>query len=194
MTHPFFSIVMPSYLGEYPNAASNRPSKLRRAVSSVLGQTFCDFELIIVADGCMDTVSIVQEFQDDRIKCFFIEKQPHFSGAVRTKGLREAVGEYICYLDSDDYFENSHLQFLRNQIEKNNRPDFISFSDNLNSGEMAFGKIGTSNICHRNENKYFWPDDYEHDWRFIKEWFLSKELFVGKSGYVVCHVPGVLDA
>lgn len=191
--HPFFSVIMPSYLGDYRNAASNRVIKLRRAIASVLNQTFFDFELIIVSDGCTDTLEIAQEYLDDRIKWFYMKKQKPFAGSVRTMGIHRAKGEYICYLDSDDYFENTHLEFLKDQIEKHNRPKFVHFSDNLNVGELVFGKCGTSNICHDNNKMYYWPDDYNHDWRFILTFFYPEGVFIGKGGYVVCHVPGIID-
>jgi glycosyltransferase involved in cell wall biosynthesis len=190
---PFFSIVMPSYLGLYKNSALNRKDKLVRAIQSALNQTFSDFELIIIADGCSDTVKIANSFDDDRLKCHYIDKQTLFSGSVRNAGILESKGKYICYLDSDDYFKGEHLAFLKEQIDKNNNPDFVHFSDNINSGEMAFAKIGTSNICHHNKKEYFWDDGYEHDWRFIQRWFPNGGVFIGKSGYVVCHVPGVMD-
>jgi glycosyltransferase involved in cell wall biosynthesis len=190
---PFFSIIMPSYLGEYPNAASNRQIKFRRAIESVLSQSFTNFELIIIADGCTDTLEIAQDYYDDRIKCFYMKKQKPFSGAVRTMGIQRSKGEYVCYLDTDDYFKINHLEFIKEGIEKNNKPNFIHFADNLNSGEMAFGRMGTSNICHENNKKYFWPDDYNHDWKFILTYFYPNGIHIGQSGYMVCHIPGKMD-
>lgn len=59
VTEPMFSIVMPSYLGDYNSSAgpsaTNRVEKFIRAVDSVLAQTFGSWELLIVADGCEKT-------------------------------------------------------------------------------------------------------------------------------------------
>ena len=104
---------MPSYLGSYKKAAKDRDNKIVRAIQTVRNQTYEDWELIIIADGCNRTVEIVQRIvdicQDDRIKLLYIDKQPTWSGTVRNTGLRDARGEYACYLDIDDVFQRDHL-------------------------------------------------------------------------------------
>ena len=67
-----FSIVMPSYLATYPGAANNREGKLVRAVNSVIEQSFPDWELHVVADGCKRTLEIMEQFTDKRIKVWYI--------------------------------------------------------------------------------------------------------------------------
>ena len=57
-----FSIIMPSYLGEYKRAAKDRDTKIVRAIESVLKQSHEDWELIIISDGCEKTVEIVKPF------------------------------------------------------------------------------------------------------------------------------------
>ena len=54
---PKFSVIMPSFLGEYSRAAQNREDKIVRAIDSCLDQEY--YELIIIADGCQKTVDIV---------------------------------------------------------------------------------------------------------------------------------------
>lgn len=62
-----FSVVIPSFLGSYSGAASRRDEKLVRAVQSVLDQTFQDFEIQVVADGCQQTVELMKQFTDERV-------------------------------------------------------------------------------------------------------------------------------
>ena len=94
---------MPSYLGDYPNAASNREQKLPRAIESFLVQGIG--ELIIIADGCEKTAQIASKYP---VKLITIDKQPPFSGTPRNTGIQEAQYDYIAYLDNDDVFGPRH--------------------------------------------------------------------------------------
>lgn len=90
---PAVSVVIPTY---------NRARLLRRAIQSVLAQTFTDFEILIVDDGSTDdTPAVVEGFDDARIRYL---PQPENAGvsAARNRGLREARGAFIAFLDSDD--------------------------------------------------------------------------------------------
>src|SRR3954468_14224010 len=106
---PKISIIMPSYLGDYPNAASDREGKLKRAIISFLDQTYARRELILVADGCEQTENVYKFLKNNSgkpisslIRLVKIPKQGHFSGAVRNAGIDVATGEIIAYLDTDD--------------------------------------------------------------------------------------------
>ncbi len=83
-------------------AAYNSSAYISEAISSVLLQTFKDFELLIVNDGSSDnTVNIIQSFEDERIRLIH---NPENRGLVftRNRALKEAKGDYIAILDSDD--------------------------------------------------------------------------------------------
>lgn len=105
-----FSIIMASYLGEYRNSAKDRDLKIVRAINSVLKQSFQDFEIIVVADGCERTVEIMEQFTDLRIKTYLIDKCKMWSGGPRNTGIENAKGEFILYLDIDDLLGENHLQ------------------------------------------------------------------------------------
>lgn len=98
----FFSIVM---------ATHQHGHLIEKAIQSVLSQSFKDWELIIVDDGSTDyTHSIVSTYvdKDERIKYVY---QKHKSAAsAKNKGMELAKGEYITFLDSDDYYLPSHLE------------------------------------------------------------------------------------
>ena len=82
----------------------NRATMLRRAIESVLAQTWQgDFEIIVVSDGSEDkTDEVVGSFNDPRIR-FFKHETARGASAARNAGLRAASGEYIAFLDDDEW-------------------------------------------------------------------------------------------
>lgn len=112
----FFSIILPTF---------NRANLIQKAILSVVNQSCSDWELIIIDDGSTDnTEEVVLSFQDSRIK-YFYQKNAERSVA-RNNGVRRARGEWICFLDSDDYFLSNHLESLQKFIlEKNLTPSFL---------------------------------------------------------------------
>ncbi len=100
MSKPFFSIILPTY---------NRANLIIKAIQSVLNQTFDDFELIVVNDGSTDnTDEVVKSIEDRRIKYF--KKENEERSIARNFGIDKAEGQYIVFLDADDYFLNTHLE------------------------------------------------------------------------------------
>ncbi len=115
MNSPYFSVIIPTY---------NRESFLFLATNSVLNQSFQDFELIIVDDGSTDnTKELLKSLKDPRIKIFYQDNKGVSS--ARNKGISESFGEFICFLDSDDQFNNSKLEKAKEVIDKN--PDIKVF-------------------------------------------------------------------
>ena len=95
------SVIIPTY---------NRAKLLKRAIESVLNQTFQDFELIVVDDGSTDdTKEIVKSFNNQKIIYIY---QENFGGAALPKnvGIKMAQGKYIAILDSDDEWLPEKLQ------------------------------------------------------------------------------------
>ncbi len=88
---PLVSVIIPTF---------NRFAMLCEAIDSVLAQTFTDFELIVVDDGSSDETESVRKQYGTAIQYFFQENQG--VSAARNRGVREAGGEFISFLDSDD--------------------------------------------------------------------------------------------
>lgn len=111
MAKPTISVLMPVYNGE---------KYLHEAISSVLGQTFADFELIICDDNSDDsTEKIVKAFSDPRIK--YSKNQTRLGLAEnRNTTLIKALGSYIAILDADDVALPSRLQTQLNFLETHN--------------------------------------------------------------------------
>ena len=95
----------------------NAHATLRRCINSILNQTRSDFELILVDDGSQDDSFEICRFYasfDNRIKCYTQENAGVSS--ARNKGLEEATGKYICFVDADDEVEANYLSDLMLQI------------------------------------------------------------------------------
>ena len=98
----------------------NREALVRRAVESVIGQTFTDFEYIIVDNGSTDfSGTIADEYarKDSRIRV--IHKERGNIGSGRNAGLNAAQGEYIAFIDDDDWCEPDFLAFLHHLAADN---------------------------------------------------------------------------
>lgn len=123
-----FSVIVPIY---------NVEEYLERCIDSVLGQTFGDFELLLVNDGSPDnSAEICRKYlTNDNVKYF--EKENGGLGDARDYGIERAQGEYLVFVDSDDYIESDLLENVNNVIEKYNSDivifDFmlVDMQDNL---------------------------------------------------------------
>lgn len=109
---PFFSVVMPAYGVE---------KYLEKAVESICGQTFSDWELLIVEDGSPDaTGALAEELRkaDDRIRVLHHEKNKGLSEA-RNTGIDQAKGSYIWFMDPDDSVDRDLLEKAREALAAN---------------------------------------------------------------------------
>ncbi len=99
MTPPFVTVVMPVF---------NVERYLAIAIRSVLRQTYRHFELLIIDDGSTDdSVLIAQSFRDPRIR--IIQQENRGLAGARNTGIRNARGEYVAFLDSDDAWAPTKL-------------------------------------------------------------------------------------
>ncbi len=113
---PFFSVIIPVY---------NREGFIAKSVSSVLNQSFGDFELITVDDGSRDgTPEVLNSFTDPRLRRIRLDKNSGVS-AARNRGIEAAQGEYAAFLDSDDWWLKDKLLRTREAIEE--YPDIMVF-------------------------------------------------------------------
>lgn len=194
---------MPSFLGQYKNAAKDRDKKIIRAIESVLSQSYEDYELIVIADGCLKTVELVKPYFYEflpHIRLIEIPKQKLWSGKVRNTGISLAHGEIICYLDIDDVIGSNHLQIINDNFGDN---DWVFFNDLIWDGKEFVenhcdphvkGGCGTSNIAVRKSlGAYWYNDTYLHDHAYIQSLFaLSSKFAVIPCGqYQIMHRPGL---
>lgn len=107
-----FSIIIPVY---------NVEKYIRRCMDSIMNQTFRDFEVIVVDDESPDnSMQIVEEFAKAYPGMItMIHQKNTRQGGARNRGVREAKGEYILFVDSDDYVSLNMLEFLDSQLQEN---------------------------------------------------------------------------
>ena len=104
---PFFSVVIPLY---------NKESYISKTLNTVLNQSFKDFEVIIVNDGCTDnSVSVIETFTDKRIK--LIHQNNQGVSVARNTAITASIGTYIATLDGDDLWKPNHLEELKKCID-----------------------------------------------------------------------------
>ena len=109
---PFFSVVIPTY---------NRAHLIKKTIESVRQQTFSNWELIVVDDGSTDnTKEVVLSIDDERIH--YVYQNNAERGVARNNGFHHSKGRYICFLDSDDYYEKDHLESLHLAILSKESP------------------------------------------------------------------------
>jgi glycosyltransferase involved in cell wall biosynthesis len=132
MPKPFFSIIIPFF---------NRSATLSRAIVSVQAQTFANWELILVDDASSDSsldIAKAAALDDPRIKVA-TNAQNQERCRSRNLGIKLAQGQYICFLDSDDYHLPQHLSLFYSYLENTGFPKAFLFSKAWN--EDAQGNI-----------------------------------------------------
>lgn len=110
MPHPLVSVVIPTH---------NRLEYLKEAIASIKDQICKDWELIVIDDASSDgTWQYLSELNDDRIRVFRQSKNSERS-AARNRGLSEAKGQFIMFLDDDDRLRSDALIKLVKPLNKN---------------------------------------------------------------------------
>lgn len=105
-----FSVVVPLY---------NKESYIRRTLESIIAQTFVDYEMIVVDDGSTDdSFAVASNFLLNNTKSKIVQQKNSGVAIARNFGVSLSQGEYICFLDSDDWWEPSFLEEMDWLIRK----------------------------------------------------------------------------
>ncbi len=140
--NPMFSVILPTF---------NRAKLLRRAIQSVVQQTYENWELIIIDNFSEDgTQEVIKSFDQTKIK-FLQIKNNGVIGSSRNLGIENAIGNYIAFLDSDDWWSKNKLQTSLNFF-KNQEVDVI-----YHNCIRKEGSISKSTNC-RSLNKNVYED------------------------------------
>ncbi len=160
-----FSIIVPVY---------NIERYLDECINSVLCQNYSDYELILIDDGSTDNSGkICDKYASDNNKIRVIHKHNEGISATRNCGINKAHGEFIIFLDGDDYWEfNTMLSELSAYITEHN-PDIIAFEGKI------FRDDGNKKIINKEKvNKLSSKEDCYSFNNYIKA-YLSKENLWG---------------
>lgn len=136
---PRFSVIIPLY---------NKAPYVKKALESICSQSFKDFECIIVDDGSTDnSLAVVKEFVDgldngDR-RLEIVSQANAGVAAARNNGVAASKGEYVCFLDADDWWEPTFLEEMDKLIKE--YPDAGLYATNF-----VYYKPGKTHVEHTN--------------------------------------------
>ena len=142
----------------------NKVPYVRKSVESVVGQTYCNWELIVVDDCSTDgSTAVVEKIVDPRIRVVRLEENGGV-GAARNRGVAESTAPYICFLDADDWWEPTILEEMAGLIERH--PDAgiygtgyyivkngkkrvapIGIDEGFIEGEINYCKVYAKKLC-----------------------------------------------
>lgn len=170
------SVVMQSFLGDYPGSRTNPEKKFARAVDSFIAQTHDDKELIIVADGCKKTFEIFEEkyLNNNQIKFCYLNKGQNkmydtvdgkrfYRGMPKRIGVSMSDGDLVTYFDSDDIMLPDRL--LHINAAWLGKEDSFTWSANSMRWLAKIEKEGDS--CCKVENMECDLSQYEIDHKFV---------------------------
>ncbi|CAN0602309.1 unnamed protein product, partial [Ectocarpus sp. 12 AP-2014] len=113
-----FSVVIPLY---------NKEHYIKKTMGSVFSQKFQDYEILVINDGSTDnSPSIARSFHDKRLRV--IDQENSGVSSARNRGVEEARGDWIAFLDGDDIWSADHLHELSCLIEEYPRAGLVSTS------------------------------------------------------------------
>jgi glycosyltransferase involved in cell wall biosynthesis len=126
---PFFSIVLPTY---------GRGRHIKPSIASVLRQSFRDFELMVVGDGCVDeTEAVVRSFPPEQITWLNLPQNSGSQSFPNNEGIRWSRGRWIAYIGHDDIWAPNHLEQIFRTIASTEMLDFVV------SGCVFYGPRGS---------------------------------------------------
>lgn len=153
---PQVSIIIPAY---------NVENYIEKALYSIERQSFTDFEVIIVNDGSTDeTASLLDEYQAKNNHVHVIHQQNQGVSAARNAGLKNAVGEFILFMDPDDTLSPQHVSSLI-KVAVDNQSDITRSS----SYKLVYEETGKETLIEENLSELSKED-------YIQRMFWSKSF------------------
>ena len=168
---PLISIMVPVY---------NTEKYLRQCLTSLCTQTYHNIEIIIVNDGSEDkSASICEEFAHNDNRIFLIHQKNQGMSSARNEALRNAHGDFLMYVDSDDWVEPDFCESALNCLQENQAKlavfcyEVFYSEDNRRDSHIRLPQVIDSSIT----MEYLIRDKYIHNLLWNK--IFSRELFSG---------------
>lgn len=173
---PLISVIVPVY---------NGAAYIALCFQSILAQTYKNFELIIINDGSQDNSKEICDYyasQDNRVKVFHQEN--HGLSAVRNRGIKEANGEYIGFVDSDDCIHPDMYKVLMINLLKTNAGISMCnfkkvFDRNIENNEYDESELDQQKVSLISQQEAFGHLFDEMNVSFVVPWnkLYKKEIF-----------------
>lgn len=169
---PRFSIIIPAY---------NVENYIEKAINSVKSQTFKNFEIIIVEDCSTDnTKEVIKKYKKEATIIY--HKKNKCLGGARNSGIKVARGEYIVFLDSDDYLNNNEVLEKLDKLIGKQTVDVI-YMGFVSVGKKEFSVIPTKETCNRSYR--ISGDRYTNAWSkcWNTQFLLKNNLYFPENRY-----------
>ncbi len=139
---PKISVIVPVY---------NVEEYLPKCLDSIINETFKDIEIIVINDGSKDnSEKIIDQYKKKDKRIVALSKENGGQGSARNMGLKKARGEYIVFVDSDDWIEKGMLEHLYNEAINNDSDivvcDFFKVNGSVKERQSSFEVHGDSLI------------------------------------------------
>ena len=187
---PFFSVVIPVY---------NRADLVGETLMSVLEQSYCDWEIVVVDDGSTDdSLAVVESYRarfGERLRV--VAQQNEGNGAARNRGIAEARGRYVALLDSDDLWFPWTLEFYAQTLEKHDFPAFLAgaplmFEKNSElpqSAESQFSLTQALQTAHIEVFRDYLASGTDWRWWGVSSWVMRRDA-IGDKRFFERHFNG----
>lgn len=171
--NPRFSVIVPLY---------NKALYVKKALESIYAQTYKDFECIVVDDGSTDgSLDVVRSSDTGDCKLEIVSQANAGVAAARNKGVDASKGEYVCFLDADDWWEPTFLEEMDKLIH--DYPEAGLYATNY-----IYYKPGKTHVALKLERGYMnYPEAYLHG--EMPVWTgatcMPRKVFVEMGGFPV---------
>lgn len=182
-----FSIIIPIY---------NVEDCVEKCINSIIAQNYTNYELIMVNDGSTDkSLNIIKKYENENIKIF--SKDNRGAASARNYGLKKATGDFIWFIDSDDYICEDALDKLNKYINKN-KSDVIIFKYYMQKGENITIHKDTVNLKLEENLPLFsinlWSKVFDRKFLidnklYLKEGIIYEDLEI--TPYILCKAKSV---